>query len=214
MILGIDQSLTSTGWAVLDHENGEIRDAGVIESAGNVLDMANKVLKGELCDIQKYILSKQKDLGDLVEYDEKKCKLVTKIPKSKMTKVQKKRLRMNIEGRLQHILDQLWDQVLLDFDIYWSFQENISFGSSGQVVTLGQLLGAIQGFLISQGVAVKGVAPTTLKSFAKARPKHKEDMEANMQDRDRVHLEGFKKKDDIVDAIWLARYGEIYVKEK
>jgi len=202
VILGIDQSLSCSGLCLL--KDGKIIKIGVAETKPNIIDFSKGQTKEVVTTLYNRFPEKKRKLLEL--HDD--CIKLT-IPKSKLTKVDKKLLRMPFDIRSEYILKQIQDFVG-DVEVDIVVNESISFGSAGQVATLGQLLGKIQGFYLGKfGCITRDVAPTSLKAFAGKGNYSKDEMYEALTPENQLLVDGYpeKKKDDIVDAMWLAIYG-------
>ena len=211
MIIGVDQSLTSTGVAILVDEL--IVDSFIIKSAPNVIELSKKILKTE--DKFNEILHDHPTvISGLVFWDREKDSVATSKPKAGMFKYEKKALKITPELRIRIILMAFHDRVSAAEKKYGKasliINETPAISASGQVVTLGQLLGSFQGYGFVRGIKAVAISPLTLKSFAGVKGKDKNLMEEALLTIDREYVANIDdaKKDDIVDAIHLARYAE------
>jgi hypothetical protein len=213
MILGIDQSLVSTGFCLID-KNNKIIKLGKIQTYSDVIQFCNKILIGDKPNpefvLNTYLQSHISKTSGLVKYCPIKKKVITTKPKVKMFKYEKKKLKLTIEPRMKYIQDQI---INLIGNNYWKKItilgcEMPSLGSIGQVPTLSQLLGFLEGFAYANGKDFIGIYPTSLKSFAKVKSKDKIDMfyALEKEEQEKVTDNCSTKNDDIVDAIWLAKY--------
>ena len=202
VVVGIDQSLTCTGIAIMINQqvvavDNVFTDADIVKHAKH---LSLPIIKR----MMKHSPAVETGLVELVDNT-----LTLTKQRSKLTKVDKKRLRTPFHFRvlliLQHIDIMLGDLTHVDLLV----NENISMGSRGQTSTLGNLLGIIQGYVIGKyGADTIAPAPTTLKKFAGHGTYDKDQMFDALPAKYKrmIKTTGIAKVDDMVDAIWLALF--------
>lgn len=214
--MGIDQSFSNTGIAIID-ENDNIVLSTSIPTSPELLKMFELYpfdVMHELDELQK--------LGLLVG---------NKLTKAKkdLTKKDKELLKIDSTLRFNIICDQLLKvldenhnlsakNILVGSDLSSEIVgcgiETISFGSKGNTADLGSLLGAIQRTLYLNNIKIHKFEPKRVKKFAGNGTFDKDEMFNALSDEEKSYLtqncpmntkDNYVGLDDRVDALWIAK---------
>lgn len=201
--LGIDQSSTNTGIAVIN-ENDEIILSTSIPTSKDFL----KFFSNYSAHFLQHFQNSKAFKSGLVDSE---CKLTKK--KKDLTAEEKEMLVVSNELRYNYIAEEV-DRLLKLWNVEGVGIETISFGSAGSTADLGRLLGYIERTIYLNGVSLYRYEPKSVKKFAGKGNYSKEEMYEALSEYEKTYLMEFCPintrgtfvgLDDRVDALWISK---------